>query len=85
MQQMQAEPNAADLKCTQTPISGTKIIVHFEHVVNGKVVARTSPFTVFDPARVLPPQFVAAWCETLGLDTDDYGLDETMIRPGPRS
>lgn len=78
LRQMNAEPNAAELRCVQKPISGTKIGVRFEHVVNGKIVARTMPCVVFDPANVLPPQFVATWCETLGLDTDHYGLDETL-------
>jgi hypothetical protein len=79
--QVQAEPNSAEYQCAQVPVDGVKLLVSFRRVINGGTVARTSSFTVFDPNHILPPQFVASWCEALGLDTDDYGVDEDLGRP----
>ena len=67
-------------KCIRTCVHGSElVVVEFHHLHKGKVVARTSPFTVFNGAMILPPQVVASWCETLGINTEEYGLDEVVV------
>ncbi len=71
-------PNAADYVCDQKPAGGISLGVMFRKLTNGKQAARTGPYLVYDPDRTLPAQVVASWCDTLGLDTDAYGLKVTL-------